>query len=384
MNNKKIHWFEAKQIDRVTNFSTEVEVIKRANSNSIPLKYYCTFKDSKKYYGLEENITYLGVFKNKFIKAFEFQLLVCLKSIGLVLGFKRKVIIVNQNLIKNVLPAFFLDKLLKKNNKFIVDIRTTPTNPSTFDKDMKSFHGSFKLAVKYFDGFSFITTYMEKYVMDEYKIQKATVNWSSGVDVELFNPKLHVITDKNKPFRVFYHGGISESRGNLNLIKACEQLVKKGYDIELVQIGICVDSSIQHYILDNKIENWCKLLPPVPLEEIPQYVVNSDLPVLPFPNFMAWRVSSPIKLMEYLAMGKKVLAPNMEAFIDVFKKHPELIFYYDTNTSNQIDEISNRIKEIIDENLLQEVNAQQCIDFVSNEYTWKKQADKLLNFCDNL
>jgi glycosyltransferase involved in cell wall biosynthesis len=113
-------------------------------------------------------------------------------------------------------------------------------------------------------------------------------------------------------------------------------------------------------------------------------IANADLPVLPFPNFMAWRVSSPIKLMEYLAMGKKVLAPNMEAFIDVFKKHPDLIFYYDTNTSNQIDEISNRIKEIIDQNLLLEVNAQQCIDFVSDEYTWKKQADKLLDFCNNL
>ena len=59
---KSIHWFEAKQLDRVTNFSTEVEIIKAANKNKIPFKYYCTFSVSKKYFDLDNNTAhYQGV-----------------------------------------------------------------------------------------------------------------------------------------------------------------------------------------------------------------------------------------------------------------------------------------------------------------------------------
>ncbi len=269
-------------------------------------------------------------------------------------------------------------------NKFIVDIRTTPTMPESFEPDMEKFHNSFRLAVRKFDGFSFITPFMEKYVMTKYKVSKPTINWSSGVDVELFNPDLYKNKSHNKPFIIFYHGGISESRGNLNLVKACEKLIINGYSIELIQLGICVDSSIPKYIAIQNIENWCKLLPPVALSEIPQYVADADLPVLAFPDFMAWRVSSPIKLMEYLAMGKKVLAPNIEAFTDVFINHPDLIFYYDTKAPNQIEEIGNRISLIIDEDLMSKVRIDDCREFVSNTYTWEIQANKLLNFAQTL
>ena len=302
----ELHWFESKQLDRVTNFSSRSEIIKAGIKKGVDVQYYCSFAKSKKYFGLENNINYLGFFKNKYIKAVEFKISVLFKSIVLILTNKSIVLIVNQDLIKNIKPAIYINKLLRKGNKFIVDIRTTPTNPETFDKDMAVFHKKFKLAVKYFDGLSFITPFMERYVMQEYQSKLPTVNWSSGADINLFNPKEYTKSEINSVFKVFYHGGISMSRGNLTLIKACEDLVKKGYAIELTLVGICVDRGIESYIKSNNLEDWCKLLKPVPLEDIPQYIMDCDLPVLPFPNFMAWRVSSPIKLMEYLAMGKKL------------------------------------------------------------------------------
>jgi glycosyltransferase involved in cell wall biosynthesis len=325
----KFYWIEAKQLDRVTNYSTEIEPIKYAKRNNIKAYYYCTFAKQKKYFGLEGQINYLGYFKNKYLKHIEFQVRVVLKAISIVLFQKQSVIMVNQVLIKHVLPALFINNFFKRNNKFIVDIRTTPTNPDNFDTDMVAFHRQFKYAVQHFDGFSFITPFMEKYIMSNYNVPDyKSVNWSSGVDVKLFNPENYKRKALNNPFTLFYHGGISVSRGNLNLIKAVEVLVNKGYNIELIQVGIVVDDQIKEYIKENKLESWCKLLPPVPLDEIPQLIANSDLPVLPFPHFMAWRVSSPIKLMEYLAMCKKVLAPNMEAFTDVFGENSNLVFYY--------------------------------------------------------
>lgn len=381
----ELHWFESKQLDRVTNFSARTEIIKAGGRRGINTQYYCTFSKTKEYFNLKDNINYLGVFKNKYIKVVEFRLLVLVKSLKLVLSSRDIIIMVNQDLVKNVMPALYLNKFFKRNKKFLVDVRTTPTNPKTFEKDMITFYEKFRVAVKHFDGLSFITPFMEKYVMRKYDNKLLTVNWSSGVDINLFDyEKIKADENKDRRFTIFYHGGISESRGNLNLIKACEILVNAGYQIRLRQIGIVVDLSISDYITKNKIENWCELLPSENLSKMPQYIANSDLPVLPFPNFMAWRVSSPIKLMEYLAMGKKVLAPNLEAFTDVFGSKEESVFYFDSTKNNDIQEMSNKIKEIIDFDLTKKHNPLLLVEFVKSNYTWEKQAENLLEFCQNL
>jgi glycosyltransferase involved in cell wall biosynthesis len=285
-----------------------------------------------------------------------------------------------------MLPAMFFNKILARKNKFITDIRTTPTNRKKFESAMNNFHWQFKTAVKYFHGFSFITPFMEEYIMSKYKLSKyKSVNWSSGVDTDLFNPEKHQSKKKTKAFQLFYHGGISLSRGNLDLIKAVHKLKNEGYAVELLQVGICVDNEIKDYISNYKLESWCKLLPPKPLSEIPAFIAQCDLPILPFPNFMAWRVSSPIKLMEYLAMGKKVLAPNMEAFTDVFGTDSELVFYFDTNHPNQVEAIAEKLKAILDEKILDKGNYfPQARQFVSENYTWEKQSEKLFNFCRTL
>lgn len=379
----KFHWLESKQLDRVTNFSTEIEPLRYAVKNNIKAYYYCTYAKEPKYFGLKNSIIYLSSFNNKYLKAMEFRVCVIIRALKIVITEKASVIMVNQDLIAHVLPAFFLSKIFKRNNKFLVDIRTTPTQPETFEKDMDKFHQKFSLAVRYFDGFSFITPFMEKYVMQNYKLNHyKSVNWSSGVDTNLFNPKKYKKKDKGS-FKVFYHGGISVSRGNLNLIKAVEILRAKGLDIELLQVGIIVDKKITDYVHSNKLEYWCKLLSPVSLEDIPQFIANIDLPVLPFPNFMAWRVSSPIKLMEYLAMGKKVLAPNMEAFTDVFKSNKELLYYFNTNASDQVLELKNTIEAIYNEDNFVTFK-EECSNFVAENYTWNRQAQKLFNFAQKL
>jgi len=382
----RFHWFESKQLDRVTNYLTRIEILKYAIKNKIEAFYYCTFAKEKNHYGLRHNIIYLGIFKNTYLKHVEFQVLVVIKAISIVLTEKESVLMANQALIRHMLPALILNNLLKRKNKFVSDIRTTPTSPETFDKEMKTFHGQFKYAIKYFDGFSFITPFMEKYVMSRYENKDyKIVNWSSGVDLDQFNPYNYISNRQSGKFRLFYHGGISLSRGNLNLIKAAHLLVKAGYEIELLQVGILVDKEIKDYCEAQNISSWCKILPPVAITAIPQMIADCDLPVLPFPNFMAWRVSSPIKLMEYLAMGKKVLVPNMECFTDVFGTRSNLVFYYESKSQEPIKEITSAIKNILDNHSLVNSNFfPEIRAFVMERYTWEKQAAKLFEFCESL
>lgn len=380
----KFFWIEAKQLDRVTNFSTEIEPIKYGNSRGLSIFYYCTYAKVKKDYGLANNIIYLNKCRSKMVKAVEFRLLVIWTTIKITILNRKSIIMVNPDLIYFTILAVAINKILKKSNNFIVDVRTIPTNPETFHSDMKRFHRSFKYAVKYFDGLSFITPFMETYLMRHYNRNYKKVIWTSGVDVELFDLG-KVKPRKNYKFTLFYHGGISLSRGNLDLIKACEILAREGYDIELIQVGITVDKEIMEYIEESAIGSWCKILPPVSLKEIPQLIANCDLPVMPFPDFMAWRVSSPIKLMEYLAMGKKVLVPDMECFTDVFGSRSDLVFYYKSNSQEPVKEIAKAIRSILDNNALAYCNfSAEIRAFVLERYTWQTQAAKLFDFCEAL
>ena len=380
----KFFWIEAKQLDRVTNFSTRIEPIKYGNSRGLSIFYYCTYAKEKKDYGLVNNIIYLNKCRSKMVKAVEFRLLVIWTTIKITILNRKSIIMVNPDLIYFTMLAVAINKILKKSNNFIVDVRTIPTNPETFHSDMKRFHRSFKYAVKYFDGLSFITPFMETYLMRHYNRNYKKVIWTSGVDVELFDLG-KVKPRTNYKFTMFYHGGISLSRGNLDLIKACEILAREGYDIELIQVGITVDKEIMEYIEESAIGSWCKILPPVSLKEIPQLIANCDLPVLPFPDFMAWRVSSPIKLMEYLAMGKKVLVPDMECFTDVFGSRSDLVFYYKSNSQEPVKEIAKAIRSILDNNALAYCNfSAEIRAFVLERYTWQTQAAKLFDFCEAL
>lgn len=381
-----IHWIENKQLDRVTNYSTETECIRNILNANGSIFYYCSFAKKKVYYGLEGHIIYLGKFKNRVVKYFEFHFLIRLKAIQIILNNRRDIIMVNQDLVGLMRLALWLNRVLKRENKFVLDIRTLPTNMVGFDKSMKKYYKQVSFAVKYFNGLSFITPYMREVSLKPFHNQLPTVIWSSGVDVDLFNASNYDYSRDTDKFRIFYHGGISESRGNIDLIKACAKVVEQGYQIELIQIGKIVDNSIRKFIEDNHYENWCKLYDAKPLKEIPALVAKCDLPILPFPDFLAWRVSSPIKLMEYMAMGKPVLVPDMECFTDILPKDSGMVYYYNLHADNLIEEISIAIvKRIVAREDNQEyVKDDTCISFVSDNFTWKRQSDNLLQFCLSL
>lgn len=383
---KRFHWFETKQLDRVTNFSTETECISNFLKAGVPAYYYCSFSKKKVYYGLNRNIKYLGVFKNKYIKYFEFRILVILKSVSLVLFSNYNIIMVNQSLVRYMGPAVFINRILMKRNRFLLDVRTLPTSPETFDKDMEIYNEQISIAVSKFDGLSFITPFMAEVSLRPYRVHPKTVTWSSGVNMDIFNAAKFDYSRDTDRFRLFYHGGISISRGNLNLIKACEKVVDSGYKVELIQVGKVVDSDLKVYIKERGIESWCKLYDAKPLEEIPALVAKCDLPVLPFPNFMAWRVSSPIKLMEYLAMGKPVLVPKMECFTDILDVNSGMVYYYDSNDDNVIEVLANAIiSKVKDQLFLNDfIKYAPAIDYVRENFTWEAQVNNLILFCESL
>jgi glycosyltransferase involved in cell wall biosynthesis len=60
-----------------------------------------------------------------------------------------------------------------------------------------------------------------------------------------------------------------------------------------------------------------QVIPPVPHNKIPDLLAQAHVGVLPFPDEEKFRVSSPIKLFEYMASGLAVLATRIVCHTDV-------------------------------------------------------------------
>jgi glycosyltransferase involved in cell wall biosynthesis len=49
--------------------------------------------------------------------------------------------------------------------------------------------------------------------------------------------------------------------------------------------------------------------------DVPKYIAMSDVGIVPLPNHPYWRLQSPLKLLEYLAMKKPVIATDIPAHL---------------------------------------------------------------------
>jgi len=207
--------------------------------------------------------------------------------------------------------------------KTIMDIRSTPVElkgiRALFSKI--AFNNSLTISKKIFDGFTIVTSNMKAELVKQFKINKKPIGiWTNGVNLELFNDSLYDSYEVKKQmgfgdkFVVFYHGSISAKRGILKAIESIDKLKDSYPDIVLFLIGsvtgfVLIEEQIRKHHLQNKII----IHAPVDYTEVPKYISMSDLCLVPLPNIPIWRYQCPLKLLEYLSMGKPVVAVEMPA-----------------------------------------------------------------------
>ena len=192
-------------------------------------------------------------------------------------------------------------------------------------------------------------------------------------ETEILREKMNL---KNK-FVVMYHGTLTPARGLQESIEAINLLSREYSDITLFLVGDGIAKiKLEHMTINLNLGNRVIINDPVPHKKIPLYISLADVGILPFPHILWWRVSSPIKLMEYLAMGKPVIVTDIEAHRDVLNSNNCGIFI----PSHNPEAIARGIlKAYRKRNNLREIG-QQGRKIIQEAYTWQKQASRLENF----
>ena len=113
----------------------------------------------------------------------------------------------------------------------------------------------------------------------------------------------------------------------------------------------------------------------VPHRDIPRYISLMDVCVLPDISIY----SSPVKLFEYMAMGKPVVAPSKGQIKELFEDGKELLLF----PPGDKEKLGARIKELLENRSLREELGRKARERFLQEFTWKKQAEKVLGeICD--
>ena len=136
--------------------------------------------------------------------------------------------------------------------------------------------------------------------------------WPSGVNLEQFLP---AVAARNwpaagEPIRLIYIGSMESERNLMNFCYAVEKANAQGMSFVFTLLGDGRQRpDLERYA--QATQGRIKVLPTVPYEQVVTYLAASHLGVLPFPDEEKFRVSSPVKLFEYMAAGLVILATRI-------------------------------------------------------------------------
>ncbi|MBI2471499.1 MAG: glycosyltransferase [Planctomycetes bacterium] len=284
--------------------------------------------------------------------------------------------------------------LLPTRSLFIVDNRTPFYNSTSKDSTIKDRGMKIYTKLSYWyckvflDGMTVITDFYKQQVCQDFKFTSTNIGvWGSGVDIDRFSPQK--FKDNFKPtffrdkFVLMQHGEISYNRGLFETVEALAMLSRK--DICLVLIGNAVTGSkakddILRLIKKLNLEKNVFILPPVPHAEIPKHISYCDCAIMAYPNIGYWNNNNPIKLIEYLAMGKVVICTDMWTFRNVIGNKKCGYFIKD----NSYESIAKAINYCYENRKYIEEWGKEGIEIVKEGYTWNKQAKRLLDFVNAL
>ena len=281
------------------------------------------------------------------------------------------------------LPFAFTLKLF--DIPLLVDIRTLPTkNRRTLLFDI-CIHLSKCMA----DGLTTITPELEKILRKEYGIQDKKIGiWPSGVSTKDFftsyaDNNVNGQTDSNK-FVLIHHGSYEYTRGVRNLITSIGELdVSIRKRIKLLIIGVHAEDQKEFLSLCDEVgvKEQVEIMPGIEYERIPSYIQSSDVGIIPLsPDTECWQVSVPLKTLEYLAMGKPIVATSIPFHKKIFEKGKCGILI----DANDPKTLANAITYLYQNREELDVMGKTGTKVVKNHYTWDNIAIDVEKFIKNI
>lgn len=158
-----------------------------------------------------------------------------------------------------------------------------------------------------------------------------------------------------------YYGCLEAWRLDYELIL---QLAREKSNWCFVLIGQCSDDSVR-CLQDAKLDNIV-IWPAQPHHELPHFIATFDIQIIPLKINQITKAMSPIKLFEYMAVGKPILTPAI----------PECMEYRSVRTYHTAEEFIATVESLL--RLPPDAEYFHQMKVEAKENTWEKRIEKIL------
>ncbi|OGL15641.1 MAG: hypothetical protein A3K12_13560 [Candidatus Rokubacteria bacterium RIFCSPLOWO2_12_FULL_71_19] len=235
-------------------------------------------------------------------------------------------------------------------------------------------------ARRVFSGFTTISPMLRERLAREHGIPPGRIGiWQSGVSLGRFDPS-RVSAGRGAglagKFVVMHHGTLGLDRGLPETVEAMRLLRPSYPDIVLYLLGDgSEEGRLRTLVRTHGLDN-VRFAPTVDHEQVPVHIQGCDVGILPLLPTPVMRSSSPLKLLEYLAMEKPVIVSRIEAFTEVLAGYPGAVFL-DAVTP---EAIARAIETAYRERRALSRAAVGGRRLVKERFTWERQAEEFWRF----
>lgn len=281
-----------------------------------------------------------------------------------------------------LLPLRFVRGLINRERPLLVmDTRTLPMSTATSKDRLRALFYRLmnRLANRYADGQTAITQRMAKTV--GIPSQQLWGTWPSGVDTARFAAAQIVRRwpVEGEPIHLVYIGHLGRERNLMSLCRAMEKGNSEGMAFVLSLVGDSKDPEqlgLEKFARQTK--GRVRLIPPVAHDQVPNLLAQAHVGVLPFPDKEIFRVSSPIKLFEYMSAGLPVLATRIVSHTDVLGSGEYAFWAKDGSVEGLLAAMRLIWRG---SSSLERMGRQAAI--AAQAWTWQESATKLKNALEN-
>jgi glycosyltransferase involved in cell wall biosynthesis len=203
----------------------------------------------------------------------------------------------------------------------------------------------------------------------------------NGADPEIFHPD---ISGKGCRCRYGLDGkvvigftGILRPWHGLDLLlRAFEQLSYEYSGLHLLIVGDGpARADLERWIVSKDLSRQVTITGRQPYNMISQFVAAMDIAVSP----RATSYASPMKILEYMAMGKAIVAPDMENICDLLHHRQDAILFPPEN----IEGLVGGLRQLIREPVLRVSLGHEARRRIEMERTWLHNAQRVIQLVEN-
>ncbi|MGH1522499.1 MAG: glycosyltransferase, partial [Nitrosopumilus sp.] len=204
---------------------------------------------------------------------------------------------------------------------------------------------------------------------------------ANGVDLNLFDPSKYPIDDivtLRKSFNAKNLIVFSGALQDLNLIiNSAKKVIAEYPETKYLILGDHRDPKRSknmwaNLVKENGLENYFIFTGRKPREEVPKFLLCADVCIDSFPDEPYYAAAHPVKLLEYGACNKPIVATRVTETKNLIKENYGLL----SNPDNS-DEYSNHLISLLKSSELREKLGSKFSLYVRENFNWNKLAKDL-------